>query len=160
MTIEKQFAVGEIKLDLIVPSKRTFEATFLIKKDAMHASVDEKWGWEDPIQRNFHKERFFNKPFHSLSIHGQTIGTVSIQFSDTFIQFGEFYILQDWRRKGLGSKILKAVTDIADHHAMPIRLEHLKWNPVRSLYRRHGFIDVKNTDIHIIMERPAKAAVQ
>jgi hypothetical protein len=43
---------------------------------------------------------------------------------------------------------------LADALGLPTRLEHLRWNPVRSLYLRHGFADVGQSDIHIFMERP------
>jgi hypothetical protein len=36
---------------------------------------------------------------------------------------------------------------------MPLRLRCLKWNPVGSLYRRHGFTVIDDTEIHFIMER-------
>ena len=31
---------------------------------------------------------------------------------------------------------------------MPLRLRYLKWNPVGSLYRRHGFSIIDETEIH------------
>jgi hypothetical protein len=36
---------------------------------------------------------------------------------------------------------------------LPMRLRYLKWNPVGSLYRREGFRQVGETDIHFLMER-------
>jgi hypothetical protein len=37
------------------------------------------------------------------------------------------------------------------------RLEHLKWNPVGSLYKRHGFEVISENDIHYFMERMPRA---
>jgi hypothetical protein len=34
-----------------------------------------------------------------------------------------------------------------------VRLQHLKWNPVGSLYRRHGFSVIDETENHFIMKR-------
>jgi len=36
---------------------------------------------------------------------------------------------------------------------MSLRLRYLKWSPVGSLYRRHGFSMIGETEIHFIMER-------
>jgi hypothetical protein len=40
-----------------------------------------------------------------------------------------------------------------DRTKRPVRLEYLKWNPVGSLYKRHGFEIVAENDIHYFMVR-------
>jgi len=37
--------------------------------------------------------------------------------------------------------------------AQQLRLEYLKWNPVGSLYLRHGFKVVSQNDIHFFLVR-------
>jgi hypothetical protein len=46
-------------------------------------------------------------------------------------------------------------TALADSFSLTMRMEPLRWSPVRSLYLRHGFADVGQSDIHIFMKRPA-----
>ena len=73
------------------------------------------------------------------------------------MRFGEFYVFPAYQRRGIGSVVLGLCLELADAQRMPVRLEYLKWNPVGSLYRRHGFAVVGETDIHWLMERPATA---
>ena len=44
------------------------------------------------------------------------------------------------QNKGIGTHILKGILDSADERRRPVRLSHLKNNPVSSLYRRFGFV--------------------
>jgi GNAT superfamily N-acetyltransferase len=71
------------------------------------------------------------------------------------VRFGEFYLSPERQRKGLGSRVLEQCLSLADAEKTRIRLEYLKWNPVGTLYRRHGFIVTGETATHWLMERPA-----
>ena len=48
--------------------------------------------------------------------------------------------------------LAKAIGE-ADRTRLPMRLEYLKWNPVGSLYERHGFLRTGENDTHYFMER-------
>jgi hypothetical protein len=41
-----------------------------------------------------------------------------------------------------------------------VRREYLKWNPVGSLYLRHGFVRTHEADIHFFLERPPRRAAK
>lgn len=75
------------------------------------------------------------------------------------VRFGEFYLFPEFQRQGLGGRILRHCLMLADAENMPVRLEYLKWNPVGTLYLRHDFTFIGETDIHRLMERPPKRAV-
>lgn len=153
MKIERDFTIGTMDLTQLGPSPETFESTFLIKRDAMRDTISAEWGWNEDVQRKFHSDRFYSKTFHGIAQNGEMIGTLSIEVLDTHLQFGEFYLLKAWRGKGMGTEILNYVTSLADQHRKIIRLEYLKWNPVGSLYHRHGFKVIGQTEIHHLMER-------
>ena len=74
-------------------------------------------------------------------------------FSDC-LQLDEFYLLPSHHRRGLGTRMLRHCLSLADAMNCPTRLRYLKWNPVASLYRRRGFEEVGQTDIHFLMQRP------
>jgi GNAT superfamily N-acetyltransferase len=120
----------------------------------MGPHIEQKWGWNEDHQFTVHRRHFEEKPFFAIERSGIRIGTVSLVWQDDFLRFGEFYILPREQNRGLGTKILRHVLAIADSSSLPVRLEYLKWNPVGSLYRRHGFAVVGETDIHWLMERP------
>ena len=94
------------------------------------------------------------KPFCQIELNGQPIGTLSLQLLPEFVRFGEFYLIDSFRGLGIGSTILAHCLELADDEDMSVRLEYLLWNPVGSLYRRNGFVEVGRTSTHFLMERP------
>jgi aminoglycoside 6'-N-acetyltransferase Ib len=83
---------------------------------------------------------------------------VSIARSDGRLRFGEFYLLPALQRQGLGTRILTSVLADAEAEVRTVELEHLKWNPVGSLYRRHGFVMTGESESHVFMARRPVAA--
>jgi GNAT superfamily N-acetyltransferase len=130
-----------------------FAFAFEAKKDAMGEHISARWGWDDAYQLDVHKERWSEKPWYIVLLGKQPIGTVSIHKQCDFTRFGEFYLLSSFRRQGLGSMILSDFLKECDRTKRPVRLEYLKWNPVGSLYKRHGFEIVAENDIHYFMVR-------
>lgn len=116
--------------------------------------IVERWGWDESLQNRLHSERFSEKPFFKIVWRDRAVGTVSLMRLADHIRFGEFYLFPELQRQGLGGRILRHCLGIADAEGVPVRLEHLKWNPVGTLYRRHGFTVVGETEIHWLMERP------
>lgn len=73
---------------------------------------------------------------------------------DTFVRFGEFYLVPASQRTGLGARTLMHCPETADALRLPVRLEYLRWYPVGPLYERHGFEVIGETETHWLMERP------
>lgn len=94
------------------------------------------------------------KPFFQIIYQDHQAGTVSVMTSADYIRFGEFYLFPAYQRRGLGTRVLQHCLSLADAHGLPVRLEYLKWNPVGTLYRRHGFAIVGESETHWFMERP------
>ena len=88
----------------------------------------------------------------------QRKGTLSVEEFSDHIRFGEFYLFPDYQGRGIGSWLLQSVLNRADVLSLPVRLEYLKWNPVGSLYLRHGFEIVSHNDTHFFMVRSPNAA--
>jgi GNAT superfamily N-acetyltransferase len=128
---------------------------FEVKRAAMGPHIEARWGWDETFQRQLHHERFTSKPFVAIQRLGEKLGTISLKRDPDHIRFGEFYLLPEHQKKGLGSAILLHCLSVADDLGLPVWLEYLQWNPVGSLYRRHGFAEVGQSDIHFFMRRPA-----
>lgn len=138
-----------LKDALISDSHFAFEA----KRQAMGPHIEAKWGWDDDFQRTLHAQRYGEKPWFIILLDGEAIGTVSIHELPEHTRFGEFYLLTKYRNKGIGSRVLKAFLDKCDKESKDVVLEYLKWNPVGSLYKRHGFEVTSENDIHYFMTR-------
>jgi GNAT superfamily N-acetyltransferase len=105
------------------------------------------------IQRSFHEQRFREKPFLRIIHCDVSVGTFALTRYPDHILLDDFYLLPEYHRRGLGTKILRHCLSVADAMSLPVRLRYLKWNPVGSLYRRNGFREIGETDIHFLMER-------
>ena len=119
-----------------------------------------RWGWDEQAQRQIHGQRWHEKPWQIVYMSGVPIGTVSINWRPTHMQFGEFYLLSEYRRRGIGSQILKNALNEADERNVETRLEYLKWNPVATLYMRNGFTVVSENEIHVFAVRKPHAPQQ
>jgi GNAT superfamily N-acetyltransferase len=133
--------------------ERDFDFAFEAKKDALGPHVSAKWGWNDDFQRQLHRQRWAEKPWQILLLGDRTIGTVSVDWRPTHMQFGEFYLLSEFRARGVGTTVLRGVLSQADLKGVETRLEYLKWNPVGSLYQRHGFRITSESEIHFFASR-------
>ncbi len=126
---------------------------FQAKKDAMGPHIAMRWGWNEAYQLAVHTQRWQEKPWFIVELDGEPIGTLSIHELPGYTRFGEFYLLREYRGRGLGSMILTTFLEDCDRFHREVRLEYLKWNPVGSLYRRHGFEVVSENEIHYFMVR-------
>jgi len=135
-----------------------FEFAFETKRDAIGPHVTARWGWDEAFQREHHQKRWREKPWQIVVIDQKAVGTASVDVQPTHLQFGEFYILQHYRGQGLGTRVLTQALQLADDRNLETRLEYLKWNPVASLYARHGFSIVGENEIHYFLARPPREA--
>ncbi len=130
------------------------EFAFEAKRAAMGPHIVRRWPWDEAFQRDLHRRRFGEKPLFEIRKGGRPIGTLSFQVAPDHVRFGEFYLFPAFQGRGIGSAVLRHCLALADRRDLPVRLEHLHWNPVASLYRRHGFAETGRSDIHAFMERP------
>jgi GNAT superfamily N-acetyltransferase len=128
---------------------------FEAKRAAMGPHITKRWQWDEAFQRDLHQRHYEERPFFEIRRAEQKLGTLSFQVLSDHVRFGEFYLFPEHHRQGTGSAILTHCLTVSDRLKLPVRLEHLHWNPVGSLYRRHGFTEVGRSEIHCFMERPA-----
>ncbi len=129
------------------------EFCYTVKKEAMGSYVAQVWGWDEAFQREFHRADFDLTRPDVVVYQELDIGTLEIRRHDDHIHLGEFYLLPRFQRRGIGSFLLQQVLEEASEKGLPVRLEVLKINPVRSLYQRHGFVITGQSEHHFLMER-------
>ena len=134
-----------------------FQFAFEAKRAALGPHIAVRWGWDEELQKEIHRKRWNERPWSIIECGDQAIGTVSVEEKGDHIRFGEFYLLPAFQRQGIGSSLLASVLDSSDAQRIPVRLEYLKWNPVGSLYLRHGFKVVSENDTHFFLLREPDA---
>jgi len=142
----------DISFDRLPQTPEARDFAFEVKQAAIGPHIIARWGWDEAFQRNFHEQRFRDKPFSRIMHKGQAVGTIALSAVADHMRLDEFYLLPSYQGQGLGTRILRHCLAIADACGMRLRLQYLKWNPVGSLYRRHGFMVIDETEIHFIVE--------
>lgn len=150
--------IPDLPPNLTFPRLKTtpgdIDFAFEAKRAAMGPHIVCKWGWDEDFQRALHLQRYQEKPFFEIRRAGDRLGTVSFHVISDHVRLGEFYLFPNFQKQGIGSRVLTHCLRLADKLSLPVRLEYLHWNPVGTLYRRYGFIEIGQSDIHCFMERP------
>ena len=144
-----------VRLEAMENTEEDFEFALAVKKDALGPYIIPRWGWDEQRQREMHAERWATRGFSRIVLDGEPVGTVSVDHMGDHLVLAEFYIRPAFHRRGIGTRILGSLLADAAGNGLPVRLQCLKWNPARSLYQRHGFTIVGETETHFLMERPA-----
>lgn len=90
-----------------------------------------------------------------LVIEGdQVLGYCSLSQDRQALYLRELHLLPEHRGRGVGSWVLEELATWAAHRRVPLlRLMVFKSNPARSLYARHGFIQVSEDECFARMQR-------
>ncbi|WP_432255427.1 GNAT family N-acetyltransferase [Limimaricola sp. AA108-03] len=126
---------------------------FEAKRAAMGPHIIKRWPWVEAFQRDLHERQYKEKLFLEIRRSEQRLGALSFHRRPDHIRFGEFYLLPEYQGCGIGSSILAHSLAVADSLSLPVRLEYLHWNPVGSLYRRHGFQEIGRSETHCFLQR-------
>ena len=130
-----------------------YEFSYRVKKAAEGEYIRRIWGWDEALQRDYHKKHWKEKRQNIISYKDKPIGTLSVNQDEGCLEIGQFFILPEYQNRGIGSCLLERILRKADKAGRVSRLTFLKGNPVASLYKRNGFYLVKETATHCFMER-------
>jgi ribosomal protein S18 acetylase RimI-like enzyme len=142
-----------VNISLRPASDLDFEFAFQVKKDALGPYIEQVWGWDETFQRRFHLNDWAQRRPEIVECDGQAVGTLDVVRHPDHLYIGDFYLLPSHQRRGIGSALLSRVLRQADRAKLPVRLEFLKVNPVRSLYERHAFRITGESPTHYLAER-------
>ncbi len=129
---------GALARDALAPGVRISEASWATEADALRAvrhavfvaeqgvSEDEEWDGEDEASRHF----------IARDANGEAIGTARLMASG---QIGRMAVLADWRRHGIGAKLLAAALQAARDDAYPSIFLHAQTHAL-GFYERAGFV--------------------
>lgn len=120
----------------------------------MRGLISRIWGWELQWQQN-DLASHFDPHGISLACQGRTLaGYSQIEHRDGFLFTRMVVVHPEFRRKGIGRKLLGDVIASADMQSKPIGLEVFKINnAARSFYESDGFKVEGDTPSSYIMVR-------
>lgn len=121
-------------------------------------------GWPEEMLRSFLDQQFSVQHEHYLASYpdaqfelilapdGEPIGRRYLLASDGAIQLIDLSLLTEWRGRGIGTKVLRALLDKASSTGMVVRLHVEQNNRARWLYERLGFARVGETGPYYLLE--------
>lgn len=126
---------------------------YQVKRAALGPYVAQTWGWDEAVQQAMHARDWRSRRPEIIVVDGRDAGTVRLERLDGGYHLAELYLLPEYQRRGIGSRLLRRMLARADADGLRMRLSVLKVNPARSLYERHGFQLRGETDTHFQMVR-------
>ena len=82
----------------------------------------------------------------------EPIGRLYVDRRTEEIRIIDIALLPEYRGKGVGSKLIRALLDEAEQERMPVRIHVERFNPALRLYRRLGFKVVEDEGVYYLME--------
>ena len=130
-----------------------FEFLWNLHKATMKSYVDEIWGWNEEFQKEYFNNRFGPINIELIIYENARIGAIEIRDRENELFVANFEILPQFQNKGIGSTILKRIINNSGNKQKFLKLQVIKVNPAKRLYKRFGFKIVGKTETHFIMER-------
>lgn len=115
------------------------EFVFELRKATENDWVTQNFGWDEALQRALHRQEWKSGLPTLICADDQPIGTYMLHDKNGTLYFSRFFILPAYQNQGIGSDVLRAITELLDRTKQPCRLCYLQDNRVAHLYQRFGF---------------------
>jgi len=138
----------------LIPADETYrEFSYQVKKAAEGEYITSMFGWDEDVQRGYHSKAWQEQRPDIIKYGAKPVGTIATIETGDCIEIGQFFILPEYQRRGIGTYLLKNILDRADRLGKNATLRFLKNNPVKSLYVRNGFRLIDTSEVAYHMER-------
>lgn len=145
---------------LVCPEDETFIFQLYASRWVEHL---ENWDWELEQKEKFLRLQFQAQQ-HSYQIQfphrehrivlraNEPIGNILIINNADYICLADIALLPCYRNQGIGTLLIRNLLTEAGNSRKPVHLQVEKLNPAIHLYERLGFLKIKNTGTHFVME--------
>jgi GNAT superfamily N-acetyltransferase len=131
--------VGPGDVEVVPASDADYEFSYQVKRAAEGELITAVFGWDEAVQREYHRREWFERRPSLITAGGRQVGTIELRQEEGFLRIAQFFIAPEYQNQGIGSEILGRALRSADDKGQPARLALLAGNRCVSLYRRHGF---------------------
>ncbi len=151
-----------MKLSYRAALPEDYSFLFDLHKAAMQVYVEETFGpWDEDWQEKYFRSRFDPMELQVIQVDDRDVGVLFIQERAEELYVANIEILPEYQRLGIGTAVIRDITNAAELWGKPVALQVLKTNiQARHLYQRLGFGITGENDTHYIMawEKPDKKA--
>lgn len=103
-------------------------------------------------QRHHYRTYFGDAAFDVLEQNGEPAGRLYLQVRQTQLHIMDITLMPPWRGRGIGTAMLQALQAAGRAHRKGVGIMVEKYNPAMRLYRRLGFVDLKDHGVYLEME--------
>jgi ribosomal protein S18 acetylase RimI-like enzyme len=110
-----------------------------VHRAALGPWVRQVWGWDEADQRARFARDFRPSAAEVVVFAGADVGTIRVEATGAGLFLDYVALLPAAQRRGLGTRLVRAVLARAAERRVPVELNVLQINPARALYERLGF---------------------
>jgi len=103
-------------------------------------------------QRVHYRRHFRDCAFGVIEQRGEPAGRLYLEPRGSRLHIVDIALLPEWRGKGVGTAILRALQDVARAQGKGVGIMVEVFNPARQLYRRLGFTETADHGVYLEME--------
>jgi ribosomal protein S18 acetylase RimI-like enzyme len=103
-------------------------------------------------QHRYYQDNYSHADFQVILVNGQPAGRLYLDRAADEIRIVDIALLPEYRRAGVGSRLLADVLAEAAQVGKPVRIHVEKFNPALQLYQRLGFAIVEDRGVYLFME--------
>ncbi|QES87970.1 GNAT family N-acetyltransferase [Rhizosphaericola mali] len=130
-------------------AEEDFELLYQIKTRSILPYVDQIWGWEEAVQKEFLRNETPISEVQLIFFEEKAVGFVQLKIKENEVFIGSLFIMDDFQGLGIGSYILDKL--IAEYFI--VRLEVLKINHrATKLYQSKGLKIVGENELKYFMQ--------
>jgi len=123
-----------------------------LKKRTIKDYIERTWGWDDQEQEDYFNQHFQPHKIDIIFENNQKIGMIEIEEKESDMLILNIQILPEFQNKRIGTILIKNVIGKAKFKKKELKLQVLKVNKkALKLYKNLGFIEIGETENHILM---------
>ena len=134
-----------------------FDALAELRAAAMRASLEPLGRYDPQRSRQRLRDNFDPVRTYGIELDGRRIGFYAVGPADGALRLDHLYLLPAECGQGLGSQVMRHIIAQADAAGLALRVGALRGSDANRFYRRHGFVQVAETEWDIDYLRPAAA---
>jgi ribosomal protein S18 acetylase RimI-like enzyme len=108
-------------------------------------------------QHTYYHAQFPNASYQLILREETPVGRLYVDRREHEIAILDIALLPEYRRQGIGGRLLHQVLAEADEAGKPVRIHVERFNPALRLYEPLGFSRVSDQGVYFLMERPPLA---
>jgi ribosomal protein S18 acetylase RimI-like enzyme len=110
------------------------------------------------LQHRYYHAHFPAAQFCIIECAGHDIGRWYLDRAGAELRLIDIALLPDWRKRGIGSKLLRSLMEQADECGRHILLHVEANNPALAWYARLGFAPLANNGVYVKLSRRPQVA--